>query len=483
MIRMRPRILVAAASLVVIAACGGKSGTISLKAITSPSDDPFGDAATVRVIIGNNTRVMTTPVNMGHFTLDVPATPGSSTTQITVEALDTAGNVLAWGRTPAVLTTPVDQGPYGVWVARPATVRPAASALTVPRTDLATTNIVGLGAVLAGGRDATGAAVNSATVYDVYTSSIIDVASMNQARAGAVMTASSTVQAIVFGGAQQAGFGNSGGAINNAELFDPSSGMGLWAAVQNAANQTVDAHAYAMSAPVGSQLLVVGGLNNGQPVATGVYIVTGAMPLVTQLTQPMAAPRAGGVAVAATFPEGAGALIFGGLAAGSTGPVAERAVGTSFMDYSAGFAGIASRTGAVGVALSDGRVLIAGGRDAMGVHADGFVVTPAVPAQVAMLPNLMSSPRELHVATMVGGDVLICDGADNTGMLPASCDLIDGNTLQRTTTLPTGLGRKGASAVALETGPVLIAGGVGSDNMPTAAVEIYTPAEPALPAM
>lgn len=479
--KIRPRILLASAVLLAITtACGGKSGTISLKAVTSPSDDPFGDAATVRVVVGSNVMTMSTAVMAGHFTLSVPSTPGNGTTIITIEALDTAGNVIAWGQTPQVLTSPVDQGPYGVWVARPGTVRPAATSFTVARSEMAATNITGLGALFAGGREPGASAVTNASVYDVYTSTIIDVANMNQARAGAVLTPSSTIQAIAFGGVEQQGLGMSGTAINNAELFDPSSGNGLWAAVMNAANQTIQPAGYSMSAQVGLALTVAGGLADNKKVKGSTIVVTGSTPLVTQGGDMLAARAFGGMAPA-MFPEGAGAIVFGGLDPGSTAPVAERVVGTAFMDYSQGFAGIDNRTDLVAIALSDGRVLFAGGRDSSGaVRSDGFVVNPTVPATVTMLPNLLSSPREKAGITNVGADVLICDGADSTGALPASCDYIDGMTLMRTAVVQTGMGRKNPNLVTLETGPVVIAGGLGMDNMPTAGVELFTPAEPAL---
>jgi hypothetical protein len=58
--------------------CGGKSGTLSLSIVTSPSDDPFQSAATVRITIGDNVTVKTAPVNMGHFTLKFDQKPGDT---------------------------------------------------------------------------------------------------------------------------------------------------------------------------------------------------------------------------------------------------------------------------------------------------------------------------------------------------------------------------------------------------------------------
>src|SRR3954470_18818173 len=117
---MMKRILFACAALVAIAACGGRSGKIQLKVVTSPADDPFANAATVKVYMADMMSVKTAAVMSGKFEVEAPQKPANQgTAQVTIEALDAAGQVIAWGRTPLVLLQPVDQGPYGVWVARP----------------------------------------------------------------------------------------------------------------------------------------------------------------------------------------------------------------------------------------------------------------------------------------------------------------------------------------------------------------------------
>jgi hypothetical protein len=91
------------------------------------------------------------------------------------------------------------------------------------------------------------------------------------------------------------------------------------------------------------------------------------------------------------------------------------------------------------------------------------------------LSTALSSARVGHSATRVGNDVLVCGGADASGALVATCDLLDGTTLGIKTTLPLATARRDHLALALETGSVVLAGGVGDDGMPLAAMEIYTP--------
>lgn len=114
------RILIASAFLVSLAACGGKSGTLSLDIVVSPTDDPFADAASVRFTIGDSTNVDTETVTAGHFNLSVKQKPESTDGPVLVEALDAGGNVIAHGVTPSLQLSAINQGPIAVWVGRPA---------------------------------------------------------------------------------------------------------------------------------------------------------------------------------------------------------------------------------------------------------------------------------------------------------------------------------------------------------------------------
>ncbi|MCA1664742.1 MAG: hypothetical protein LC659_10810, partial [Myxococcales bacterium] len=114
------RIVIAALALCAIAACGGKSGTLTLNLVTSPGDDPFRDAATVRFTVGAmGEHVTTVPVTNGHFTYKVSFRPNEMAGPCIVEALDSAGAVVAHGQTPYLLLSAVDQGPIAAWIGRP----------------------------------------------------------------------------------------------------------------------------------------------------------------------------------------------------------------------------------------------------------------------------------------------------------------------------------------------------------------------------
>ncbi|HEX9105039.1 MAG TPA: hypothetical protein VF997_22665, partial [Polyangia bacterium] len=329
--------MIASLLLVAIAACGGKSGTLTLNLVTSPGDDPFADAASVRFTVGTDgAHVTTVPVSMGHFSYKVSFKPNDMTGPVLIEGLDAGGTVVAHGQTPYLLLSAVDQGPISAWIGRPGRVAPAAAALPKAIAETASTYVPGLGILYAGGRDATGAALPDTAVYDVFTHGIITTAPMDKARAGAIAAATTNVQSVAYGGAQSSGFGSASAVDGELQLFDPTVGVGVWAALPV---DTFPARAYATKVILSSgAILITGGVDASGAALSSAGLVnnSGAIKLGT-LSSPMAAARVGHAGAAAKFPDGDGAILFGGLPPGATSaPVAERVVGQSFTQYDVG---------------------------------------------------------------------------------------------------------------------------------------------------
>jgi hypothetical protein len=456
--------------------CGGKAGTISLKIVVSPADDPFGEAAQVKFTVGDGKTVKTSPVTAGKFNVTFDQKPMDKVAdQVLVEALDAAGNTIAYGQTPHLSLAPADQGPYAVWVGRPGRMVPAATAMPTPRAEVAAANMVGLGVMFSGGRDAGGKVLRETGVYDVFTHTVIATSPMTVARAGAVSTSVGTLRVAVFGGSTVDGLGATGGANNTAEVFDPTTGLGLWSPLSG---DVVDPRSFASATILpGGALIVTGGADDsGNPLATAALLSTDASPRLTVVATPMTTARRGHAIAAAKFPDGDGAILFGGLPNGSVGTVAERLIGLSFAAYDVGPE--ANRIGATATALNDGRVLVLGGRDATGLPLpSGIVINPTLPsAQITALPMAMSAPREGHTAIRVGNDVLVCGGLTAPGTLSATCDLLDGAAIGLIKeTIPMGAGRRDHTATALENGLVIIASGLGADGAPLGSIEVYTP--------
>src|SRR5438552_5860684 len=131
------------------------------------------------------------------------------------------------------------------------------------------------------------------------------------------------------------------------------------------------------------------------------------------------------------------------------------------------------RTAHVATALSDGRILITGGRDAAGtILAAAEIFDPATQKSTAVAS--LGTPRVAHTATVLkDGRVLVAGGSDANGPL-ASAEIFDPAspiTGFRPLTNTMGAARSGHTATLLNSGKVLIAGG---DDTGTA--EIFDPA-------
>jgi hypothetical protein len=454
--------------LMLLAGCGGKTGTLTLTVVVSPTDDPFAQATQVRFTIGDAKHVKTVPVTGGHFTLSLSQGPETAPGIVLVEALDSAGNVVAHGQTPQLDLSAVDQA-VSVWVGRPGKVATAPSALPSARTDMAMANITGLGVLFAGGHDATGAPIGDTAVYDVFTQAIITTTMMSKPRASAAGGPVAGAHGIVFGGI------TTGGAPDGTmELFDPSQGLGVWTPVQTGSFAARSAPASVLLAS-GSVLISGGADANGNPLGDAGLVTASGTIAITPVATPMAAPRVGHAVAPAHFGDGDGAILFGGLAAGSVTPlpVAERLVGQTFSSYDVGTQD--NRTGATATTMPSGDVLILGGHTATGAVATGLVITPGPPATVTPLPMALSVARDGHTASLAGGTLVVCGGADASGTLQGTCDLLDATSYAIKGTVPMAAARKHHSAAVLENGLVVLAGGVGSDGNPLASIEIYTP--------
>src|SRR5437899_9988513 len=128
---------------------------------------------------------------------------------------------------------------------------------------------------------------------------------------------------------------------------------------------------------------------------------------------------------------------------------------------------VVPRTAHAATALSDGRILITGGRDSAGnIVAGSEIFDPATESSTA--GATLTTPRVDHTATLLAdGRVLVAGGNDGNGPVN-SAEIFDGTGFH---VLPTmGAARARHTATLLSNGTVLIAGG---DDAGTA--EIFDP--------
>ncbi len=461
-----------------LAACGGQTGNLPLTIHVSPGDDPFAhDAAEVRFTIGTGTPT-TVAVTQGHFKYNVSVNPNNNLQAITVEAIDANGNVIARGKTAPVALQTIEDDNTGVWVGRLGTFAVADTTLPTARAEFATIAVPGVGIVYAGGRDASGAVLNEAPLFSTLLQTMfIQVPALNTARAGAVGGPLTNGEGFIFGGSTAVGFGATATPVNSVELFSLNSlGVGQWSPVAAGATP-VDARTLPALSITGNSAVMTGGLDlNGGPLQSSLQVSLSGAGTPSPVGS-MAAPRFRHAQTNAHFATGGdGLLLFGGLPDNSTLPVAETLTGQTFGPYP-DLNSLGNRRGATATTTSSGDVLILGGEDATGALASGFAATVSVmPAKITQISAALSVARVGHTATLLAsGDILVCGGANATGTLQASCDLLDGASYGIKQTLPLAAARRDHSAATLDNGIVIIAGGFGSDGAPLKSIEIYTP--------
>jgi hypothetical protein len=297
---------------------------------------------------------------------------------------------------------------------------------------------------------------------------------MEVARAGGIAASSTSVQGWAYGGATSVGFGTPGTPQSTIELFDPTTGLGVWADLPT---DTFTARSFMNGTVLASgDTLISGGVDgNGMPLGSAALVNPSGAIRLSAIATPMAAARAGHAVAAAHFSDGDGAVVYGGLPVGSTSPVAERLVGQTFTAYGLGVTE-PNLTNATATTMPNGDVLILGGTADDGtVSSSGIVITPGVtPPTVKTIPNALSAARVGHTATISGSVLVVCGGADNTGTLQGSCDLIDTSSYAIQATVPLATPRRNHVSQLLETGDVVIAGGIGSDGNPLSSIELFT---------
>lgn len=513
-------------------ACGGDKGTLKVNIVTPPgADDPFLSATQVRMTVGDNTS--TADVNAGRFSvkIEIDKPSGDDYTRLSLEALDAAGQVVGRGRTPNFVLLP-QNSEISVFVGRPGRVTPTEVSLQngagqpAGRADLSgvvlrgravqPTPERGFGALLCGGLDEAGNVEPSAWLYDPLTHKLVSAGKPQVPRRGAALVPSADAdrgqQAILWGGAPVSG-GAEGALPTAAELFDPNMSS-LATVFQPAPAEVLEAGAPgAVDANVSElkdgAFLVSGGRDRkaapgdqDQPLNQAVLLARypapdgasdkSARPGVRRLPPamnqpgPMAAARLGHSATRVALPEGAGLLLFGGLSVADDmgGKPSAELFSQARSDFrplavvDEGGKPVPSRRGHVAAALTDGRVLVVGGLSApMGMTVledSGLLIDPKT-GQATARPGLLAVPRHGATASVIDDEIVICGGYGADGKPLASCEFIGTTSGMRSRDLammPTA--RAGHLQLQLETGQLLLVGGVGDGRLP-AGIDLYTP--------
>jgi hypothetical protein len=335
----------------------------------------------------------------------------------------------------------------------------ATDALSAPRFDGVAAPLPGERILVAGGTDQTGAAVNTAEIYNAFTNTWSQAANMSTPRALSTAIALPDGRVLVAGG--QTVVSDASSALASGEVYNPASNT--WTPVTNS-----------MSSPRGRHVAVL--LGTGKVLLAGGNGTTAAGNASADLYDPATnsfAP-AGSMGTARIFP-GLALLSTGRvLVAGGTtdlgnppvssGETYNPATNTWTPAANAMPGGI--RLDPAGAALPGGRALIAGGGvsgSTMPALATADIYDAATNSFTAA-GNSMSSRRIAGVAIpLVDGRVLVAGGAPapspSTTPATSSADLFDPASGTFSPAAPMGTPRVFPAAALLDDGRVLVAGG------------------------
>jgi hypothetical protein len=321
--------------------------------------------------------------------------------------------------------------------------------------------------LLAGGQGDGQTALASAELFDPATSAFASAPSMKDARTDHTATVLADGTVLIAGGE-----GASGRALSSAELYDPVSGkFSALAATMGTARAEHTATLIAgCNCPADGKVLIAGGtsatgslgstLRNAElyDPDTGKFTATGAMKATRarhSATLIASGPLAGNVLIAGgTSDESGGDVATAELYDPATGQFTSAGtMSTPRENHSATWLSPSVVTGSLA-----GSVLVAGGSDA-GASSDSVdVFNPQTAAFSRVSP--MTTPRTFQSAVLLdNGEVLIAGGQSSDTDFLLSAELFDPAHATFAATGSMHYFHAGATATVLESGSALIAGG------------------------
>jgi hypothetical protein len=447
----RPALAAALAALAA-AACTSPEGTIVLSITAAPGSDVMERIERVRLSLSDPPAVAEAERGPdGGFDLALDVVAKGERGRLLFEGFDAGGELVAVGHAGPLPIAAITVG-VEIYVAPPDSLAEAPVRLEPARTEIGAAPLV-YGAILVGGRDASGEVLDEALIYNVHRHAFQLGAPLPAPRAGAALAARQPAGPVyIFGGLDEADEPTRTGWSFDTQT--PPGGVYTELAVE-----TGSARAGAAAASLGD-------------VA---YFITGDPPLeldpFTSTVRRLGdAPPLAGTATATRAGDEPIVFITG---ADPDEPRAARwrDLGLELLDAPPEL----GRRLHAAVALPHGDVLVIGGAPA----GDGAPLASAVLYRAAagtfeVLDEFLATGRAAAAVASARGRLLVAGGYGEGGAVLADAELFDAETLEPLGTLELVVPRAEAVAVALENGQLLIAGGVDADGAPVGILELFT---------
>ncbi|HSS02774.1 MAG TPA: hypothetical protein VLM79_37190 [Kofleriaceae bacterium] len=429
---------VKALAALALCACSGTSGTLVVELTTAPGSQVLDPVQHLRLTLTNPREVVEADRSSSGFDVALEVDAKQQAGALVVEGFDASGALVACGESPPFSVAAIT-AKIVVYMAPPRSIAPAPVALPAALSEISSSPLA-YGAVLAGGRDGTGAPSTAISIYNAYDHTLSAGLPMPGARTQLAIGTGSSGGVYLFGGT-----GPDGRPTGTLWVFDSTTApSGGYLTVSETAEL----------ARTGAQIVQIG-LER--------FLVTGAPPLtldrgtLAARSDAAALPPAGATL---TLPDGTTSAVFAGdpillLRDGMLEPLATSAP-----------------AGASTAPLPGGRAVVIGGVDP--ALRDALVVD-GTNGNVSVIANAIATPRAHPSLAATSRYLIVAGGTDAAGAPIASAEVLDATTLAPVVTLPI-LARSGMFAIVLPNDQVLLGGGAPASNQ----LELFTPDPPAL---
>jgi len=391
--------LALALSCSLAASCGGEGALVQVELVLPSAPDPFSGVVRVRLSAsGTGMPPLSREAARGAGGLELPPLAYGPDRVITLEGIDAAGVVISSGTSVPFELTEERPERVKVYFARLERFSSATARLSLGRYDHSATTLADGRVVIAGGRDGAGAATASVEIYDPLAGAFSAATPLKRARAAhhAVLAG----DRIVFIGGSAAA-----GPLGSVEIYSVGQGTERELTLETPRTGSV-----AAPLPSGA-VLVAGGADSAGKVIDSTEIIDPAAGLIT------AGPKNASVgtdALAAALADGK-VLVAGGY----QDPPGKLQTAAALYDAAAAGGGKwlptgklpEGRRGALGLSLSDGRVLIVGGEGPAGPTRAAFTFGGG--AFSALASQTAATHRAFAASPLAGGDALVAGGTDS----------------------------------------------------------------------
>lgn len=323
--------------------------------------------------------------------------------------------------------------------------------------------------LVAGGTDASNNVLKSTEIYSVSGAAFTATGNLNTARSGAVAVLLPTGKVLIAGGSSD---GTANGALNTAELFDPSAGT--FSVAGSGSSNTMTAARFGFTATLlnSGKVLIAGGANSGG-VLNSAELYNPATDAFTEIGN-LTSARTGASATLL----GTGKVL---VAGGSSDGTANGALNSAELFDPAGNSGAGTFTAVAGsnptlaagrwqpeaALLLSGKILVAGGQDAGGALTSADLYDPVADSFTPSNQSMSQARANGSAVALPNGTVLLAGGTTSQAV-----DLYDADSDRFDTTGSLAQSDNGLVSTLLNNGDVLVAG---LTTAPASDAELYAP--------